>query len=264
MLVDNGSVRAAATLQLRALAKSLGEATHQMIYPISLKHADAILAEKLGGTLAQTFHEFMTQQLLAGKRDFLLVPLFFGESKAITAFVPDVIQSLEETFGVFKFEIAPVVYPLPDGEAQLVSIVYDHIISLAELNDFPLKNIVLVDHGSPRPEVTAVRQHLVRAVQDKLPQDVLLEEAVMERREGKEYDFNGALLEDWLLNKARSGETYASVILLFFLPGRHAGDGGDITEICDAVMQKYPNFKIVVSPLISKHPQLLSILENRL
>jgi len=54
----------------------------------------------------------------------------------------------------------------------------------------------------------------------------------MERREGKQYDFNGPLLEQWLEQKVARGEKSAIVALMFFLPGRHAGDGGDIEQIC--------------------------------
>ena len=264
MLADNGSVRAPATLQLRSLAKSLSEETHKEIVPVSLKHADRIPLEKIDGKAARVFNEFMIEQLSAGEREFLLLPLFFGESKALTSFIPDELHLLEEKFGAFKFEIAPVIYPLPEGDSQLASIVHDHLISTTKNNDHSMANIVLVDHGSPIPRITAVRQHIAQAVQSKLPEGITLEEAVMERREGKEYDFNGSLLTDWLLAKACAGETHASVILMFFLPGRHAGVGGDIADICNAVMEKYPNFKIAISPLIAEHPKLLTILANRL
>ena len=87
---------------------------------------------------------------------------------------------------------------------------------------------MLVDHGSPVPRVTDVRKHLANSVQKKLPAEVTLEQAVMERREGPEYDFNGQLLEHWLLDKAASGESSALVIMMFFLPGRHAGENREM------------------------------------
>lgn len=264
LLVDNGSVRANATIQLRHLAVQLSNKTGQQIHPVSFKHADRIPAEKLGNIPAQTFHHFMTQQLDQGHRQFLLIPLFFGKSKALTSFVPDEIVVLKEQFGDFQLDIAEVIYPLPNGESLLTSIIYQHIYATAEKYNLPLKNIVLVDHGSPVPRVTEVRKHLAQTVQDKLPSDCQLEQAVMERREGKEYDFNGALLKDWLTHKAAHGETSALVILMFFLAGRHAGEGGDIVEICGSVMKQYPDFKIAISPLITEHPGFLSILQKRL
>ena len=260
MLVDNGSLRANATTGLRLLAKKLGDKTSLNIHPVSLKHSDKISPDQLGGTPAQTFRNFMAQQLEKGECEFVLLPLFFGKSRALTSFVPDEIAVLKDQFGEFKLDIAETLYPLPEGEEGLVDIIYDHVISSTK----PLKNIVLVDHGSPIPQVTAVRQHLAQSVQQKLPEGVVLEQAVMERRKGKEYDFNGDLLEHWLTQKAEAGETHVAVILMFFLPGSHAGEGGDIIEICESLMEKFPSFNISISPLISEHQKLVNILQKRL
>ena len=260
LLVDNGSLRPNATKGLRGLANRLSKEAGLEIHPVSLKHADGIPAAELGGVAAQIFHDFMTQQLEAGNREFIVLPLFFGNSRALTSFVPEQVAAFKEKYGEFKLDIAQPIYPLPEGESGLTDIIYDHILKTAKT----LKNMVLVDHGSPVPRVTAVRQHVAQSVQQKLPEDALLEQAVMERRAGKEYDFNGDLLENWLTQKAQAGETHAAVILMFFLPGSHAGEGGDIIEICETVTSKFPNFKITISPLISEHPAIISILAKRL
>ncbi|WP_299878162.1 sirohydrochlorin chelatase [uncultured Cocleimonas sp.] len=271
LLIDNGSLRANATLQLRKLAEKLSIESGHKIHPVSCKHSNRIPAEDINGIPANTFGDFMKQQLSAGEREFILLPLFFGNSRALTSFIPDEVVILEEEFGKFEVKIADTIYPLPQGEPDLSDIIYDHVIATSlKVADggSNIQNVVLVDHGSPVPRVTAVRQHLADSVREKLVihqvDPKVLEEAVMERREGKEYDFNGDLLEKWLTEKAQAGETQASVILMFFLPGSHAGEGGDIVEICDAVMDKYPKFKISISPLISEHPKLISILNKRL
>lgn len=85
----------------------------------------------------------------------------------------------------------------------------------------------------------------------------------MERREGKEYDFNGQLLQDWLTEQANRQSAGAVVAMMFFLPGRHAGAGGDIAEICQSVMDKHPGFKVVITPLISEHPDFVALLARR-
>lgn len=264
LLVDNGSVRANATQQLRQLAKKLSDKTQQLIHPVSLQHANKIPVEQINGTPARIFAEFMAEKLSEGEREFILLPLFFGKSKALSSFIPDNSELLKEKFGDFSLHIAEVIYPLPKGEALLSEIIIEHITNTAKKHKLPLKNIALVDHGSPIPRVTEVRKHIAQTVQHKLPDDATLEQAVMERREGKEYDFNGDLLKDWLIKKAESGETSAIVALLFFLAGRHAGEGGDIAEICEEVMNQYPDFKIFITPLISEHDSLLSILHSRL
>jgi len=266
MLVDNGSTRPTATKQLRLLAAELGLMIQHRVHPISMQHANKIPADQLDGKSASIFSEFLAKKLQKGKKKFILLPLFFGKSRAITKFLPDEVEKLKAEYGDFSLIIAQPIYPLPSGDNDLVDIITDHIHQLAEKHNAAdaYKNIVLVDHGSPVPRVTEVRQHLANAVREKLPDGAELEEAVMERREGKDYDFNGDLLKDWLTTKAQSGETHASVILVFFLPGSHAGKGGDIVEICDEVMQAYPEFKVEISPLISQHPKLVSILAKRL
>jgi len=264
LLVDNGSSRANATLQLRRLAKKLSEKTRHKVHPVSLQHANKIPAEELNGIPARTFGEFMTEKLSEGERDFVVIPLFFADSKAVSSFIPEQSSLLKNEFGEFKLRVTPVIYPLPNGEQQLSEVIYDHIMHCANEHTLPLENIVLVDHGSPIARVTEVRKHLAQSVQQKLPDGVTLDQAVMERRQGKAYDFNGTLLKDWLTKIAESGGSSAIIALMFFLAGRHAGEGGDISDICDDVMKQYPGFKIAISPLISEHETLLSILQSRL
>ncbi|MDH5426006.1 MAG: cobalamin biosynthesis protein CbiX [Gammaproteobacteria bacterium] len=264
ILADNGSTRASATLQLRKLASSLGNRVQQQVHAVSFQHANKIPLQEIDNKPADIFYDFMKLQLSKSERDFILLPLFFGNSKALSSFVPENVKLLQDKFGPFKLRVANVIYPLPYGEKLLSDIIVDHVINTAQQHQLPLNNLVLVDHGSPVPRVTEVRRHLAHSAQQKLPGKTILEQAVMERRAGKEYDFNGELLQNWLLAKARAGEKSAVVVLLFFLAGRHAGAGGDIAEICQSVNEKYPGFKIAISPLISEHKNLISILQTRL
>jgi len=252
LLVDNGSIKTEATLQLQKIAKQLGDQLHHQIHPVSLQHAEIVLIS------------FLREKLQQGVRDFIILPLFFGNSHALTKFIPDVQTELQKEFGSFYLRVADALFPLPESDVRLAEIIFANIQSVASEQSLSLDNIVLVDHGSPSPEITAVRNGVAKQVQAKLEGDVILEQAVMERRAGKQYDFNGELLENWLNNKADKGETSAIVALLFSLPGRHAGIGGDIETICESVMQHYPNFKIGVSPLVGEHPLLLEILADRL
>jgi len=264
LLCDNGSTQPNATLQLRRLAQQLSTETGQQIHPVSLQHANRIDASQLQGEPAQVFREFMQQQLSAGETEFILLPIFFGKSKALTSFVPDEADKLRQQYGDFSLRLAEVIYSLPTGEPLLVDIIHDHIQQIAAQHKLPLQNLVLVDHGSPIPRVTEVRQHLAQQVQHRMADGISLEQAVMERREGREYDFNGELLEHWLSRKAEAGAKSALVIMMFFLPGRHAGENGDIVQICNSVMQQHPGFKVAISPLIAEHPAFVNILQLRL
>jgi len=264
LLVDNGSLRPAATLQLRQIAKQLGEQSNQQIHAVSLQHADKIHAEKLEDKKAVVFESFMREQLQQGETEFLILPLFFGNSAALTNFIPGKLSDLQQELKLaFECKIADVLYPLPKGDSRLVDILYDNIQKTSNQLSLPLKNIVLLDHGSPLPQITKVRNRVAEELQIKLGQNNHLDQAVMERRAGRQYDFNGGLLQDWLLEKAKQGEDSAIISLLFSLPGRHAGPDGDIVTICKSVTQDYPQFKIGISPLVGEHPLLIELLKDR-
>ena len=87
----------------------------------------------------------------------------------------------------------------------------------------------------------------------------------MERRQGAEYDFNGQLLGA-LLDSCAGQDADAVIVLamMFISPGRHAGAGGDIEEICADAMARNPGLRVKISPLIGEHPLLIDILYDRL
>jgi sirohydrochlorin ferrochelatase len=265
LLVDNGSRRANATQNLRRLAALLSERTGQTIHPVSLQHADKIPAEKLDGEPALTFEPFIRSCLENGDRDFIVLPLFFGPSRALSRFIPDHVETFKQEFGDFNLRIADVLCPLPQGEPRLTSILYDNILHTAERAQLTADEVILVDHGSPIPEVTAVRKHLAEELTTHLNKEVSLTQAVMERREGKEYDFNGKLLEDALRESAqRHAAQNVILAMLFLLPGRHAGEGGDIDEIYTSVEQDFPGLRVMTTPLVGDHPDIIEILHSRL
>jgi len=263
LLVDNGSNRAESVLNLRRLAAALSLATGQEIHPVSLQHAEGIPAESLDGKPADTFEPFMAQRVALGERRFLLLPLFFGPSRALSSFIPERVGHLEATFGPIDLRLAPVLCPLPEGEPRLVSILVEQLLAVA--GGAPPRRVILVDHGSPEPQVTAVRRYLAGQLQSRLGPHLKLRQAAMERREGSLYDFNGELLEQRLEQAAgEDAETPLFLSLLFLSPGRHAGKGGDIEGICDVVRRRHPRLPITTSALVSEHPELIAILRDRL
>jgi sirohydrochlorin ferrochelatase len=154
---------------------------------------------------------------------------------------------------------------LPKGEPRLVRILHDQLVKVLDREAPAKARVVLVDHGSPIPEVTAVRAWLAGALRGELGADTPLFEAVMERRAGSEYDFNGPLLEE-VLERLAAEQPGAPIVLsmLFLSPGRHAGSGGDIEQICETVRQRHRGLRIRVTPLVAEHPVLVDILADRL
>ena len=62
-----------------------------------------------------------------------------------------------------------------------------------------------------------------------------------------------------------SGNFIKNVILamLFISPGRHAGKGGDIDQICEKAEQKCGTLKTYKSELFAEHPDVIKILSKR-
>ena len=260
LLIDNGSSRADSTRTLRRLADALGEGLGRAVDPVSLMHADKVPAEALDGQPAETLATYLRRAAAEGDRDFLAVPLFFGPSRALSRFVPETVASLAPEIGEVAVRVAPELCPLPAGEPRLAAILADHVRGAAA--GAREARVVLVDHGSPIPEVTAVRRWLAGQLEETLGQAVT--QAVMERRDGPEYDFNGPLLSAVLADLARRDAAVPIVVAMLFLaPGRHAGAGGDIAGIIEGVREAWPGLRIETTPLVAEHPRLVDILADR-
>jgi sirohydrochlorin ferrochelatase len=256
VLVDNGSRRADSTLNLRRLAAALSQRAGLTVHPVSLLHSDRVPVERLDGEPAQVFPSFMTRHVEQGRRQFVILPLFFGPSRALTEFIPEQVALIEAEHGPIEVRQADVLCPLPGGEDRLADILFEHVQQI----DRAIDRVLVVDHGSPIPQVTAVRRWLAEALRKRLAPTVEVDEAVMERREGREYDFNGPLLSEQL--DGASGEI--ALAMLFLSPGRHAGAGGDIAEICAEAEASNGGLKVTASALVGEHPLLVDILYRRL
>jgi len=264
LLVDNGSLEPAATFALRELATKLSSMVGLSIEPISLLHSHKIASAKLAGVAAKIVEPYLREQLEAGETEFVILPLFIGPSRAITEYLPEVIETLRADFPALNLKIAPTLYQ--DEDLRFVSMLADRVRDqLSELttDDHPVR-VALVDHGSPIAEVTAVRNALADQLNGELG-DAIKQVAPcsMERREGPEYDFNEPLLESLL---AQEGWRDATVIVaqLFLVPGRHAGPTGDIAEICANAEQASPNLRTIRTEVLASHPKLIDILVDRL
>lgn len=85
----------------------------------------------------------------------------------------------------------------------------------------------------------------------------------MERRDGDAYAFNEPLLES--LGEVPGLRRDRLILAMFFLlPGRHAGEGGDVAEICDGLLAGGAFDQIETTPLLGEHPGLFNILMDRL
>jgi len=83
----------------------------------------------------------------------------------------------------------------------------------------------------------------------------------MERREGDEYAFNEPLLERVIGSEGFQDEVIVS--MLFASPGRHAGPGGDVAQICARSAARHERLRWAMTDLVASHPLLLDLLAER-
>lgn len=267
MLIDNGSRRADATRALRRMSQALSERIGATVHPVSLMHSSKVPVEELGGRPAEILEDFLHRKADQGEREFVAIPLFFGPSKALTKFIPETIEKVNQSGLRVEISVAPALCPLPRGEQRLVEIL-DRAIRQQIRQSGPRPDApplaVLVDHGSPIPEVSAVRHWLASRLAEGSGGVYEVTEAAMERRSGSQYDFNGVLLEHRLMEIGSSrGPGQVIVAMQFLGPGRHAGPGGDVETICQEAQRHYPEMRLSVTSLVGEDPQILDILTDR-
>lgn len=255
LLVDNGSLAPAATLRLREIASALAARIGEPVAPVSLLHSSTVAAAELDGTPAEILEPALARRARKGAREFLIVPLFFGSSRALTGYLPARVAALRAKWPELRVRLAPTLFR--DGDARLAQILADHVRAAGAA-----ARVALVDHGSPVPEVTAVREALAAQLRELLGPSVEMAGCCMDRRPGAAFDFNGPLLADLL---ARDGWNRGRVTIArqFLLPGRHAGASGDVAEICRAAEANSPGLATQLTPLVGEHPRLVEILADR-
>lgn len=257
LLLDNGSLEPAATLALRALAAKLGARIGTEVAPVSLLHSSGVPAEKLGDVAAEILEPALERRLKAGQSDFLVVPLFFGPSGALTDYLPGRAAHLRARYPQLNVRLAaPLFAP---GDDRLAQILTDRVRALGSAAG----RVALVDHGSPVRAVTDVRNELARQLGAMLGPDYTVAASSMERREGAAYAFGEPLLER-LLRAPGWNAGAVTVAMQFLLPGRHAGSGGDVAQICrEAEAASGGALRTTMTGLVGEHPLLLDVLADR-
>src|SRR5215211_2750951 len=82
-IVDNGSLEAAAQLNLRWVAHEVSRLTGVNVVPVSWKHSDRVPCSALNGLPASTLKSWVRTELERGEREFVFVPFFISPQGAI-------------------------------------------------------------------------------------------------------------------------------------------------------------------------------------
>lgn len=265
LITDNGSHRPESTFSLRRLAQRLAERTGHPVHPVSLLHSTKIAPADLDGIPAEIFEPFIKKKRAEGVNEFLVLPMFFGPSAAIKEYIPQRVEDLRANgWPELSVRVAPcVVDELDERDTRMARILADFIIQRRDEEKLARPSVAIVDHGAPRIKVTEVRNFLARQVRALLPEDEFpaVAPCSMERREGEQYAFNEPLLERLLGSEGFQNDVIVS--MLFASPGRHAGSGGDVAQICAGAAERAPGLRTFMTDLVSNHPGLIPLLAER-
>jgi len=269
LLVDNGSLRPQATLNLRRLAAALSRRTGESVEAASLLHSHKVPAERLEGEKAVTLGPLAERLAAEGETELVVVPFFFGPSQALTRYLPERLAEVQAAHPRLAVRVAlPLFDTLHGLDLRLARLLADNVRATMgearkERDEARRPTVVLVDHGSPIPEVAAVRNVLAGQLGALLEGEAdSVTFASMERREGDAYRFNEPLLEDLLADPALAGREVI-LAMLFLSPGRHAGEGGDIAEIAARAMAASPGLSVTPSRLVGEHDGIFELLASR-
>ena len=196
-LVDNGSLGPEAVLNLRTIAHSLAKITDCEVRPMGLMHSHKVEPSALDGIPGESMEAFL-QSDEAGSMDQLRVlPFFsraeFGGHRLVAAKPREVaIEKKGRSFAVLDFLFAP-------EDDRLARILADLCLKRFPSAETPPPHLILVDHGTPLPEVNRVREEVGQQLEALMGKRIGgFSTCCMERRPGKEYDFNDPLLENLL------------------------------------------------------------------
>jgi sirohydrochlorin ferrochelatase len=260
VLVDNGSLEAAAHDGLRAAAASIGERAGVPVEAVSWRHSNRIPPGALKGGPGRTLAPWIRAQVLDGEREFLFVPFFISPQGAIGSSLCRELGRLREETGGFDFSFTG---GLADGPA-LPSIVSDRVRDTLAAARLRRPAVIVVDHGGPARASADIRDAVALAVRGELGGDIgPLAAASMESPGGAGFDFNRPLLADAL---AAGGFDSGDVVIapLFLLPGRHAGPGGDLEGIARAAQERSPRLRCHFTGLVGSHPIAIETLAGAL
>ena len=198
--MDNGSHRPESTLTLRKIASKLSDSLNLKVNPVSLLHSTKVSSEKLNGINAEILEPYIIKQCEQGVDSFYILPFFFGQSGALKDYLPERINEIKKNWANVSVKLAPTLVNMEDKEDFSVSniiaeFVDDKILSEKLVNPY----VTLVDHGTPLKEVNNVRNHITNQLKILLGDKVSdVKASSMERRDGKQYEFNEPLLENIL------------------------------------------------------------------
>ena len=266
-LVDNGSLRPDSILNLRKVAKNLSKLTQIEVTPIGLMHSHKVDPGLIGFEPALSVESLTSSEFSGESTELIFIPFFFGPSLGIREWLPKKLNSWIGEHPTVSFRILGELFR--SGDDRIARALAD--LSRKTIRESKMRHpsLALVDHGTPLREVNQVREKIGDELEKLMSSEISdFSTCSMERREGKEYDFNDPLLEsileEWSENKNKDKDIQIIVAPLFLSPGRHAGEKGDLSQICDRFHCAEKIVLIERSDLLGQHSLVLEVLRDRI
>jgi sirohydrochlorin ferrochelatase len=261
-LIDNGSLRAGSVLQMRKIAERLSHLSGHMVRPFGLMHSHKIDQAKLEGRPGRSMQEFLPSPEADKLGEIRALPFFLGPSLAITDWLPENLQLWKDPNpDQRKFRILKPLYQSGDDRLAraMTELCREQIQNAGLINPA----VAMVDHGTPLLKVNLVREDVGEQMRHLLGTEVgPFSTCAMERRPEPQYDFNDPLLEDLLGEWMKAGVHQVVLSQFFLLPGRHAGPGGDLAQICQPFIDR--GMKIYRTENLGAHSLVQEILLDRI
>jgi hypothetical protein len=261
-LIDNGSLRPGSILQMRKIAARLSEVSGYTVRPFGLMHSHKVDPTRLNNRPAHSMQEFLLSQEANEVEEIRALSFFLGPSLAITDWLPENLQIWkEQNPDCRNFRILAPLYK--SGDDRLARAMTELCREQIKSSGFESPAVAMVDHGTPLPEVNQVREDVGQQMKERMGSGIArFSTCAMERRPDPQYDFNDPLLENLLQKWMNEGIREVVVSQFFLLPGRHAGPGGDLAQICQPFIDQ--GMKICRTENLGSHSLVEEILIDRI
>ena len=263
LLVDNGSLRPEAILNLRNIAQQLGADCSHEVIPVGLLHSNKIDKSMLNGVRGETLGTFLSSKKGQDELSLLILPFFLGPSLGVTDYLVKKLEIWKKERVGRSFKVLSCIHSYDDTKLADALISETNRVIKNEGIDSP--HIAMVDHGTPIIEVNMVREDVGKSLEKMIGTKASgFATCSMERRKGDEYDFNEPLIEAVLDDWGNSGVREIVVSLLFLLAGRHAGKGGDLDNIFNKAKSKFHGMRITPTRPLGQNPLIYELLKDKL
>jgi sirohydrochlorin ferrochelatase len=248
-LIDNGSLEPAAHRNLRAVAAALSGRVNTTVHAISWKHSDRVPVEQLDQTPAWTLAPFVRSLFALGQREFVFVPFFISAQGAIGSALRSELEALQHELGAFEFHFTEGLA----ARGVIPTIVVERIRAVIAHQKLQTPPVIVVDHGGPSAKSAALRDRLAAQIRLELKDEIgAFAAASMEGA-------HPPLLADQLRAETFAAGRDIVVAPLFLSPGRHAGQRGDLAEICRSA-----HARCHLAELVGTHPRAIDALADAL